>query len=117
MNTSDIVAQQQAICARFEVPFNPPALHMKVGVSSSLRDGVLPYNGLRHPEEGTTCGWYLWADEELSEAPDFFMPLHVEHLSLWRPEILKYLALPPGWRFLVADNYEDVWFDEALLRV
>ncbi len=27
------------------------------------------------------------------------------------PEVLPYLALPPGWRFLIADGYEDGWFD------
>jgi hypothetical protein len=30
---------------------------------------------------------------------------------------MKYLALPPGWRFLIATNHEDVWFDAALLDV
>jgi hypothetical protein len=28
-----------------------------------------------------------------------------------------YLALPPGWRFLIAPDYEDVWFDESLLHI
>lgn len=33
----------------------------------------------------------------------------------WRPQALRYLGLPPGWRFLVAAAYEDIWFDPALL--
>lgn len=33
------------------------------------------------------------------------------------PEIKKYLGLPPGWRFLIAPGYEDIWFDEALLSI
>ncbi len=67
--------------------------------------------------EGDTCGWYLWAGEEFSWDADFFQPVHVEHLRLWRPEVSQYLALPPGWRFLIAPGYEDVWYDEGLLRV
>jgi hypothetical protein len=32
------------------------------------------------------------------------------------PSILPYLALPPGWRVLLAPGYEDVWFDGELLK-
>jgi hypothetical protein len=71
---------------------------------------LLPVNGLRHPPEGDTTGWYIWAGEEWSDAPDAFQALHVQHLPGWRPEVIPYLALPPGWRFLVAPGYEDVWY-------
>ena len=30
---------------------------------------------------------------------------------------LPYLGLAPGWRFLIAPGYEDVWYDEKLLLV
>jgi len=33
------------------------------------------------------------------------------------PQVLDYLALPPGWRFLIAPDYKDVWFDENLLKL
>ena len=33
------------------------------------------------------------------------------------PGRLKSLGLPPGWRFLVAPDYEDVWFDEKLTDI
>jgi hypothetical protein len=66
------------------------------------------------PESGT-CGWYLWAGEELPQHRDLFIPLHVTHLADWCPQALPYLGLPPGWRFLLAPGHEDVWLDEALL--
>ncbi len=73
-------------------------------------------NGLRHqPEQGTT-GWFIWAGEDLSDDPDFFVPLHAKHLAEWCPEVLVYLALPPGWRFLLAPDHEDVWQDNTLLN-
>jgi hypothetical protein len=74
-----------------------------------------PVNGLRRPPEGGTSGWYIWAGEEFSYDPDFFVPLHVHHLDDWCPHVVKYLALPPGYRFLIADGYEDVWEDVTLL--
>jgi hypothetical protein len=30
---------------------------------------------------------------------------------------MKYLGLAPGWRFLVAPGYKDVWFDAKLLNI
>lgn len=83
----------------------------KVGIAHDIRSGELPINGVRHLPENGTCGWYLWAGETLSEDPAFFVPLHVAHLAEWCPEVLPYLELPPGWRFLIAPGHEDVWFD------
>lgn len=45
----------------------------------------------------------------------FFQPLHRAHISELCPQVVPYLGLPPGWRFLIADGYEDVWFDPSLL--
>jgi hypothetical protein len=78
----------------------------------------MPVNGLRHSPEGDTTGWYIWAGEGgPARGGDFFAPLHIEHLAECCPMVVPYLALPPGWRFLVAHDYEDVWYDETLLAV
>ena len=61
-------------------------------------------------------GWYLWRGGEIPQNdPGFFVPLHVEHLAETCPLALPYLALPAGWRFLIAPKYEDVWFDPTLI--
>jgi len=42
--------------------------------------------------------------------------LHVSHLINWCPDVIKFLGLPPGFRFLIGENnYEDVWKDKSLL--
>ena len=89
----------------------------RLGISSTVRTDLLPVNGLRHSPGPDTCGWYIWAGEELPDSPDFFQPLHVEHLEEWCPAALPFLSLPPGWRFLVAGDYVDVWFDESVRLV
>ena len=89
----------------------------EVGIARNVLEGVLPINGLRHPPAGDTTGWYIWAGEELSDDPDFFVPLHVAHLDKWCPVAVRFLGLPPGWRFLVAGDYVDVWEDPTLLTV
>ena len=115
MNDNSVSREQLEICRRFGVEPVPSAPTLKVGIAKNMREGIQPLNGLRHTPSGDTTGWYLWAGEELSTAPDFFVPLHVQHLAEWSPTIVKYLALPPGWRFLVAGDYEDVWQDPRLL--
>lgn len=87
-----------------------------LGVAREVGTGLLPINGLRHPPAGRSCGWYIWAGEELSTAPDFFEPRHLEHLGQVGTWLGPYLELAPGWRFLIAPDYEDVWFDEDLLQ-
>jgi hypothetical protein len=106
---------QQKLCARFGAEFYGIDLNQKVGISKNVRDGLVPLNGVRHPPTSDTSGWYIWSGIEQSKDPDFFVPLHGFHLPQWIPIALPYLGLPPGWGFVVAPNYEDVWFDPGLL--
>jgi hypothetical protein len=111
-----LLNEQHKICSKYNMPFFDSPFELKVGIARNVLQGIIPINGLRHNPEGETTGWYIWAGEEFSEAADFFVPLHVIHLEEWCPVILKYLGLPPGSRFLVAEGYEDVWEDESLLE-
>ncbi|WP_047862595.1 hypothetical protein [Archangium gephyra] len=111
----DIRASQLLLCAKHGARFVESPSDMKVGISLNVRSGLMPINGLRHSIQGDTTGWYIWAGGEPSAEPDFFQPVHVAHLAEWCPLALKFLGLPPGWRFLVADGYEDVWEDPSLL--
>lgn len=115
--TDNLIDEQMAICKKYKAEFCESPSFLKIGISKNVREGARPINGLRHPAANDTTGWYIWGGEEYSEDPDFFVPLHVEHLREWCPMILKYLGLPPGWRFLLTEDYEDVWQDEALLKV
>lgn len=116
MNEKYFIVEQKAVCERFNVPFCECDLSLKVGVSRNIRSGEQPINALRLHPTLETSGWFLWAGETWSDADDFFVPLHGDHLNEWLPLILPYLGLPPGWRVLVTENYEDVWEDSGLLR-
>lgn len=107
--------KQKEICQKFSASYQPCDLNLKVGISRNVKDGVMPINGLRVKEEAGTCGWYIWAGD-WSDAPDFFVPLHGLHLDNWSEIVMPYLGLPEGWRFLLAENYEDVWQDSELLN-
>lgn len=105
------------MCKKYHAEIFPVSDVSKVGVADNVRQKDLyPVNGLRHHPEGDTNGWYIWAGEDFSDAEDFFLPLHTVHLQTLRPEVIPFLALSPGYRFLIGENgYEDVWFDETLL--
>ena len=41
-----------------------------------------------------------------------------EHLLQIRPDIIKYLGLDIGFRFLAGKNdFEDIWYDEKLKNI
>lgn len=110
-----VTPAQRAVCQRFNAePVVAPA-DLKAGVAPNVKDGIWPVNGLRHRPEGDTTGWYIWAGQTMSDDPGFFQSLHVSHLGEWCPAAVPYLALPPGWRFLLAPGCEDVWEDHMLV--
>ena len=113
---TEIEEIQRSVCRSQHAEFLPAISGSKLGIAHGVRNGLLPINGLRHPPAEDTNGWYIWAGEELSSSDDFFEPLHVEHVGQWCPLVEKYLALPPGFRFLVTPTYSDVWFDPDLLN-
>jgi hypothetical protein len=116
-NSPTIVAQR-TICERYGAEFYHTDPYQVIGVANNVQDKTLfPINGVRHPIEGQSTGWYVWRGDVLSTEDDFFKPHHVMHIHQICPEILAYLGLAPGWRFLIAPGYEDVWYDETLLQI
>jgi hypothetical protein len=113
----DWINIQMEVCNKYNSPFIEAPLDLRIGIALNVRDGIYPINGLRHKPEREITGWFIWAGERFSHNPDFFVPLHVAHLSEWCPNVIKYLGLSPGWRFLIAPpSYEDVWVDKSLLE-
>lgn len=109
------IDKQREICTTHNSTWKPINKKLNVGVSSNLDKD--PINGLRHPNEKGTTGWFIWTCE-YSEADDFFQPICAEHLLQKRPDIIKYLGLDIGFRFLADRNgYEDIWFDEKLKKI
>ena len=107
---------QQSFCRAHSAEFVPAPGESKLGYALST-EGSMPINGLRHPVMGETNGWYIWNGERFSTADDFFVPMHTGHVCGKYPEIVKLLGLPPEYRFLLAGDYLDVWFDSSLLEI
>ena len=105
--------QQRGICRDHGAAFAPPAPGSKVGIALQTL-GRLPVHGVRLPPTDTTCGWYIYAGDEWSDADEFYQPLCVEHLAGYCAFVLPLLGLPPGWRFMAdGRGFRDVWQDDA----
>ena len=50
---------QVEVCRRFDVSFRAADPFSKVGISEGALQREQPLNGLRHPPESGTCGWYI----------------------------------------------------------
>jgi hypothetical protein len=113
-----LIKEQKKICSKYGFNFEASELHLKIGISLNVKGSTDIIHALRHPPEGDTTGWFIWAGDFLEEN-DFFKPLHVVHLMEWCPLILPYLGLQAGCRVLIAQggNYVDVWEDKSLLDI
>jgi hypothetical protein len=116
MSLSEITEAQRRLCATHGCDFVPVTGDQKAGLAVSTL-GMAPLNGLRHPVIGDATGWYIWAGDQWSDSSDFFQPICVDHLIEKLPAVADFLALAPGYRFLLAEGHIDIWFDANLLLV
>lgn len=102
---------QQSVCARYGLTGVPPEQTVALAVTTV---GAMPIHGTRLAlGDGDNVGWYFHCGE-FSDALDFYRPVHTVHLEQMLPQVINYLWLPPGSRFIIDDQgYEDVWSDSA----
>src|SRR4030095_9171791 len=96
MSYEEIEMHQRNYCESNNIPYLPAYRESNASLALSTQ-GLVPINGLRHPPEDGHNGWFLWSGAELSADPKFFSNVHVYHLMELRPEVLKFLGLPPGY--------------------
>lgn len=116
MNYAEIEKIQREQSLKFKTIYMPTSSRSKVGISLDALEGKFPINGLRIPPSEDVSGWYIYSGTDApSKANGFYKPLHALHLPNRCPLVVRLLGLPPGWRFLLAPDYEDVWFDRDML--
>jgi hypothetical protein len=115
VSADEIEKSQRVLCSEKNASFVPTPATSVTGFARSTV-GKLPANGLRHPATAGTNGWYIWFGSDLSADDNFFDPIHATHVYDDHPELIRLLGLPPGYRFLSAGEYLDVWYDESILN-
>ena len=102
--------KQQQICTRHGLAAQAPEAMVAVALGS-LEQSPIYGTRIDLPENGT-ISWFIHCGEH-SDAADFYQPLHTAHLQELLPQVLDYLALPSGAKFIIdRDGYEDVWLEE-----
>lgn len=112
--TRDQIQDQRQICIKNGALPNPPR-HSDTLHIARKTVGMLPINGLRRPSKNGDCGWYIWCGYEPPEESEFFQEMELTPFLKKMPELEKFLALPPGYRFLLAGAHVEVWYDSGLL--
>lgn len=106
---------QKEICRQNAADWAPINKSLNIGLGGNLIDE--PINGLRHPADRGATGWFIWTGE-YSDSDDFFSPICAEHLLQLKPNLIRFLGLPAGFRFLTdSRGYLDIWRDDKLLEV
>lgn len=99
---------QQNVCGRYGATFSPPRPEKLTAVSEGVMEG-LPVQAVRYNLEEHMSGWLIvtekW-DKQISALKTY----HTYHLTANRPDLARFLALPPGFRFDLT-GVERVWFD------
>lgn len=104
---------QHGICRRYDAGFHPPKPESLVAISEGVFQGD-PVQGVRYPSPPHMSGWWITTDRYDGNITSIRTE-HLYHLTAARPELARYLALPFGFRFDLA-NAEDVWFEDDVAR-
>ena len=104
---AQIHENQRRICDKYGLPAQAPEDMVALAIGS-LDQSPIYGTRIDLPENGT-ISWFIHCGAH-SDASDFYQPLHAAHLTELLPQVLAYLALPSGTKFILdRAGYEDVW--------
>jgi hypothetical protein len=100
---------QIEICQKYHSQYEPVQPNDMVAVALQTI-GQIPICGTRVIlTSNEKISWFFHCGE-FSEDDNFYQPIHVAHLNDLLPEVVSYLALEQGFRFVIdGKEYEDVW--------
>jgi len=109
----DFVEEQKLVCEEFDsryIKVNETDL-VAIAKQTLTKEPIV---GLRKKADAENVSWFIYGGE-LEEGDDFFDVISVKELEDVFPDVIPYLALEEGFRFMIdADEYEDVWKADVL---
>ncbi|MDR3022746.1 hypothetical protein [Chryseobacterium sp.] len=97
-----VVRQQSEICWKQNFIPQFPNFNQSVVISDGVYEGK-GIEGIRYDSPQDESGWYLITDDYNNDIKSLKM-VHFYHIAFARPDILKYLAIPFGYRFFMEDD-------------
>lgn len=86
-----------------------PKLAQKIAVSKDIFNGS-EVNGVRYDAPEHMSGWYLTSNSYNGDVNTLLVD-SLFYLIKVRPDLVKFLALPSGYRFFKDNIGEDIWYD------
>ena len=109
-NTLSFWKQQHEICKKYGAEFHPPRPDNMIVISDGVYEGE-SVQGVRYLSPEHMSGWWLTTDRYNGNV-DSLRTVHAYHVTAHRPDLVKFLALPKGYRFFSSTN--EAWFDEKV---
>ncbi|MQQ34521.1 hypothetical protein GE543_09115 [Pseudomonas sp. SZ57] len=106
--TLKIWVEQHAICAKMCVKHSVPLHDQLIVISDGVFEGDA-VEGVRYPSPEHMSGWWITTDRYNGDTQTL-KTVHAHHVAEHRPDLVKFLALPFGYRFHEASG--DVWKDK-----
>lgn len=103
---------QQQFCLSIGAEYEPPCADQLVVISEGVLEGE-PLQAVRYPSPPHMSGWWLTTNRYNGDIKSLTQE-HLYHVTALRPEVMRYVALPFGYRFYLDNKKEDVWFDKKV---
>lgn len=101
---------QHATCTRAQAAFTPPNPAQMVAISEGVIEGDYPLSGIRYDAPPHMSGWYLTTERYNGDIETMRVE-HMYHVTAVRPELARYIALPPGYRFNMWEHRDEISLD------
>ena len=105
--------EQHTVCGQANAAFSPPRPDQMAAVSLGVMEGD-DLEGVRYPSPPHMSGWWLTTDRYDGDIRSLNVQ-HLYHVTAARPDIVRYLALPAGYRFSTLEA-SAVWYDDAVAK-
>lgn len=105
-----VVRQQGELCWQQNLIPLFPNFNQSVVISDGVYEGK-DIEGIRYDSPQNESGWYLITDDYNDDIKSLKV-VHFYHVAFARPDILKYLAIPFGYRFLMKEGNTTIIKDE-----
>lgn len=97
-----IVRAQSELCSYYGLPVQFPNFSQMIVISDGVYEGN-DIEGIRYESPEHMSGWWLITDD-YNDDIESLKTVHYHHVAFTRPDILKYLAIPFGFRFLMENG-------------
>lgn len=109
-----VINDQEEECLKYGVSPLFPTFGQNIVISKGVYEGM-GVDAVRYPSPDHMTGWWVTTDlydDDLSS----LMKVHFYHVAFKRPDLLRYFALPFGFRFYINNSENEIWFDEKALE-